>query len=322
MKLSTIKIAASTGLFLASALATTATAQEYPDRAITSIVAFGAGGSTDVAARSLVRFANEYLGQEIAVENRTGGAGAVGMLALSQGRPDGYTIGTVNFELLAFRPLERAPVGPDDVRFIMKVQSSPATLTVQADAPWNTLEEFLEAARQQPNKLRIAASPPGAVWNVAAGLITNVTETEINVVPFDGGAQSAVALLGGQVDATTISVQEVIDHVTAGKLKVLATATEERHPALPNVPTFKEAGYDVVFGSWAAMAAPKDIPEDRFQILADALKKMFDDERFQTFAAENGITLDYVPGAEFALQMEAEAASVAAVLAAQGLTDE
>ncbi|WP_188052174.1 Bug family tripartite tricarboxylate transporter substrate binding protein [Aureimonas fodinaquatilis] len=296
-------------------------AQDFPDRAITSIVAFGAGGSTDVAARSLVRFANEYIGQEIAVENRTGGAGAVGMLALANARPDGYTIGTVNFELLTFRPLERAPVGPDDVRFIMKVQSSPATLTVQADAPWNTLEEFIEDARKRPNELRIAASPPGAVWNVAAGLITSETNTEINVVPFDGGAQSAIALLGGQVDATTISVQEVIDHVTTGKLKVLATATEERHPALPDVPTFKEAGYDIVFGSWAAMAAPKDIPEERFQVLSAALKDMFDDERFQTFAAENGITLDYVAGDELAGQMEADAEKVAAILAAQGLTN-
>lgn len=296
-------------------------AQTFPDRSINSIVAFGAGGSTDVAARSLVRFAHEYLGQEIVVENRTGGAGAVGMLALANARPDGYTIGTVNFELLAFRPLDRAPIGPEDMRFIMKVQSSPATLTVQADAPWNTLEEFLEEARQNPGKLRIAASPPGAVWNVAAGLITNATGTDINVVPFDGGAQSAVALLGGQVDATTISVQEVMDHVTAGKLKVLATATAERHPALPDVPTFTEAGYDIVFGSWAAMAAPKDIPEDRFQALSEGLKKMFDDERFQTFAEENGITLDYVPGDEFARQMEAEAANVAAVLAAQGLTN-
>lgn len=317
------KFARTAGLALAllGSVMGVAQAQSFPDRSITSIVAFGAGGSTDVAARSLVRFAQEYLGQEVVVENRTGGAGAVGMLALTNARPDGYTIGTVNFELLAFRPLDRAPIGPEDVRFIMKVQSSPATLTVQADAPWNTLEEFLEEARKNPGKMNIAASPPGAVWNVAAGLITAATDTEINVVPFDGGAQSAVALLGGQVDATTISVQEVMDHVTAGKLKVLATATAERHPALPDVPTFTEAGYDIVFGSWAAMAAPKDIPEEQFQVLSEGLKKMFDDERFQTFAKENGITLDYVPGAEFAAQMEAEAANVAAVLAAQGLTN-
>lgn len=312
---------ASIALATLGCFAGSAQAQDFPDRSITSIVAFGAGGSTDVAARSLVRFANEYLGQEIVVENRTGGAGAVGMLALANARPDGHTIGTVNFELLAFRPLERAPIGPEDVRFLMKVQSSPATLTVQADAPWNTLEEFLEDARRSPGKLRIAASPPGAVWNVAAGMITEATNTSINVVPFDGGAQSAVALLGGQVDATTISVQEVMDHVTAGKLKVLAAATAERHPALPNVPTFKEAGYDVVFGSWAAMAAPKNIPEERFQVLSVALKKMFDDERFQTFASENGITLDYVPGDEFAKQLELEAANVAKILAAQGLTE-
>lgn len=311
---------ASVALAMLGGVAGNAHAENFPDRSITSIVAFGAGGSTDVAARSLVRFASEYLGQEIVIENRTGGAGAVGMLALAKARPDGYTLGTVNFELLAFRPLERAPIGPENVRFLMKVQSSPATLTVRADAPWNTLEEFLEEARRNPGKLRIAASPPGAVWNVAAGLITKATDTNINVVPFDGGAQSAVALLGGQVDATTISVQEVMDHVSAGKLKILATATAERHPSVPDVPTFKEAGHDIVFGSWAAMAAPKDIPEEKFQILSDALKKMFDDERFQAFAAQNGITLDYVPGDQFAKQLEQEAETVAAILAAQGLT--
>lgn len=298
--------------------ATTSFAQDYPSRPIAAYVAYGAGGGTDVAVRALVRYASEFIGEEITVENRTGGAGAVGMTAITQAIPDGHTFGAVNFELLTFEPLGRAPITPNDFRMLMKLQASPSALTVRADSPWTTLDDFLTYARENPGAIDLAASPTGTSWNVAAGLLEEAAGIDVNVVPFDGGAQAVTAILGGQVDATTVSAPEVIDHVRAGTLRILATMTEERLSLTPDVPTMKEAGLDIVFGSWTALAAPKDIPDDVYQRLSDALKAMYDDPRFQEFAETNGLVLDYVAGPEFADFLVTESESVKGILRAQG----
>lgn len=293
-------------------------AQEYPSRPIAAYVAYGAGGGTDVAVRALVANGKEFIGEEISVENRTGGAGAVGMTAIAQAIPDGHVFGAVNFELLTFEPLGRAPINPDNFRMLMKLQASPSALTVRSDSPWSTLEEFLDYAKANPGQVNLAASPTGTSWNVAAGLLEEAAGIDLNVVPFDGGAQGVTALLGGQVHATTVSAPEVIDHVRAGTLRILATMTEERLTLTPDVPTMKEAGLDIVFGSWTALAAPKALPDDVYEKLTTALKAMYDDARFQQFAADNGLILDYIPGPEFAEILKAESEKVKSILRAQG----
>lgn len=302
----------------ALALAATPALAEFPERPITAVVAYGAGGGTDVATRALMRYANEFIGEDITVENRTGGAGAVGMTSIAQAKSDGYTIGAVNFELLTFKPLGRAPIGPEDYRMLMKLQASPSALTVAVDAPWQTIEEFVAYAKANPGQVKVAASPAGTSWNVAAGLLEKSAGIDLNVVPFDGGAQAAVAILGGQVDATTISAQEVLEHVKAGKLRILATMTDERLPMTSDVPTMKESGLDIAFGSWTAIAAPKNIGDDVYKKLATSLKAMYDDPRFQQFGEENGLILDYIPGPEFAEILEAESPTVVDILRVQG----
>lgn len=293
---------------------------KFPEKPVTIICPWAAGGGTDAVARGLAKAAESHLGQPITVVNQTGGGGAVGHGAGVSAKNDGYTVTIITFELLSLPPQGLVPFTYKDFDLLMRVNMDPAALTVKADAPWNTVEDFLNAAKANPGGLKVGNSGPGSVWHIAAGLLEQKTGIKLTHVPYDGAAPAVAALVGGHIDAVTVSPAEVAGQVQAGNLKILGVMADQRVPQFPDVKTFKEQGIDVVFGTWRGLAVPKGTPEEIKKILADAFKAGYDEQSFQDFAKKAGLGLAYLPADEFREFLDDQAVRVEEVMKALGMT--
>jgi tripartite-type tricarboxylate transporter receptor subunit TctC len=171
---------------------------------------------------------------------------------------------------------------------VMHTRAS-AALAVRADAPWKTLEEFVEAARAKPLGINLATAGPGSLWQLGSIELSHRIGTEFNYVPFPGSGPSVTALLGGHVDAVVAGVSEVRNQARAGNLRLLGVMAPVRTPLFPDVPTFKERGYDLVFQAWGGLMVPKGIPIDRRDKLAKALLKVIQGDVFRRFCSDAGL---------------------------------
>ena len=253
-------------------------APKFPTKNVELIVPFAAGGGTDSAARALANSAKDKLGQSVVVVNKTGGGGAVGMNEGMKAKPDGYSVTMVTVELVTLKHLGLAQLDYQGFEPLIRVNMDPSAITVRSDAPWKTLKEFLDYAKANPGKVKVGNSGPGGIWHLAAASLEQKADVKFNHVPYSGGAAPAIlALLGGNIDAVAVSPAEVDNNVRAGKLKVLAVASDKRVKTMPDVPTMKEAGTDVVLGTWRGLAVPKGTPApfvERFSIaVANVLKQ-------------------------------------------------
>lgn len=301
------------GVFAAPAMAA------YPDKPVTVICPWTAGGGTDVLLRALSKEAEKYLGQTINVVNQTGGAGAIGHNAIRAARPDGYTIGMITFELNSLPPQGLVPFTWKDFDPLMRINSDPAALTVRKDAPYNTVRGFMDYAKQHPGEITIGNSAPGSVWHIAAGLAAEKTGVNVKHVPFDGAQPAVTALVGGHIKAVAVSVAEVRGQAQAGNLKILGVMSADRDKIFPEVPTFKEQGVDVQFYTWRGLGLPKGVPAPVKVKIADAFKKAYDSKDFQDFAAKASLNLAYQNGADFSKFLEQNYADVEAVMKSLGL---
>ena len=301
------------GVFSVSALAA------YPDKPVTVICPWTAGGGTDVLLRALSKEAEKYLGQTINVVNQTGGAGAIGHNAIRAARPDGYTIGMITFELNSLPPQGLVPFTWKDFDPLMRINTDPAALTVRKDAPYNTVRGFVDYAKAHPDEITIGNSAPGSVWNIAAGLVAEKAGIKVKHVPFDGAQPAVTALVGGHIKAVAVSVAEVRGQVQAGNLKILGVMSSERDKIFPDVPTFKEQGVDVEFYTWRGLALPKGVPANIKAKISDAYKKAFDSKEFQEFAAKASLNLAYLNAADFTKFLSQNYTDVDAVMKSLGL---
>lgn len=306
-----------------AALVTTAFAvpamAAYPDKPVTVICPWTAGGGTDVLLRALSKSAEKYLGQTITVVNQTGGAGAIGHNAIRTARPDGYTIGMITFELNSLPPQGLVPFTWKAFDPLMRINSDPAALTVKADAPYSTVRGFMDYAKSHPGEITIGNSAPGSVWHIAAGLAAEKTGVQVKHVPFDGAQPAVTALVGGHIKAVAVSVAEVRGQVQAGNLKILGVMSADRDKIFPDVPTFKEQGVDVQFYTWRGLGLPKGVPPAIKAKIADAYKKAFDSQEFKDFAAKASLNLAYQDSAEFAKFLDQNYKDVEAVMKNLGL---
>jgi tripartite-type tricarboxylate transporter receptor subunit TctC len=294
-------------------------AQNFPKKGITVICPWAPGGGTDTILRALCKETEKYLGQTITVTNNVGGGGAVGHSAIMQAAPDGYTVGMITFELNSLPPQKLIPFDYTAYDPLMRINADAAALTVNKDAPWNTLKEFIDYARENPGKLTIGNSGPGSVWHIAAGLMADATGVNVVNVPFDGAAPAVTALVGNHIKAVSVSVAEVRGQVQAGQLKILGVMDYQRNALFPSVPTFKEQGVDVVFHTWRGLALPKGVKPEIKATLSDAFKKAFDSPDFKSFAEKASLNLAYQDSAEFGKFLAQNAKDVAAVMKSLGL---
>lgn len=269
----------------------------YPEKEITLVVPFAAGGASDSISRIIAKGMQDYFQKPVVVVNKTGGTGGVGLSYVEASANDGYTIGYTPVELTMHKPLGLSDLEPSKFEFIAQVTKIPAAVTVPADAPYSTIEEFVEYARK--NKLKVGSSGAGSIWHVAAAAFGKAAGFEFSHVPFDGAAPAVTALMGGHIDVVMVSVGEVKSGIEAGKLKLLAVMSNERDPNFPDVPTLKEKGYDVEVAGWGGFIAPKGTPEGIINKLADAIESAANSDEFKEFAEKQSMTLDINRTKEF-----------------------
>jgi tripartite-type tricarboxylate transporter receptor subunit TctC len=254
-------------------------AQEFPAKTIALIIPFGAGGASDLTARALVGAAPEALGQPMIIQLKPGGGGAIASDFVAKAQPDGYTLlmggPGPNTTLPAIEGRSR---GPDDLVAVCRINYNAMLTLVPANAPYKTMQELVQYAKANPGKLRFGHAGiwggPDLLWK-SIQLKAGITA---RIVPYDGGAEALVALLGGHIDVACLFPTQSTPHIKAGKLRAIAVSDSKRDPDFPDVPTLQETGIDVVSIVWKGVLAPKTTPRPIIEKLALAFKKMTEDK--------------------------------------------
>jgi tripartite-type tricarboxylate transporter receptor subunit TctC len=279
------------GSLLAIALQSVPADAQYPDKPITVIVPFAAGGPTDVVARLVGDHMSRTLGQTLVVENIGGAGGTLGMTRAAQAQPDGYTIAVGNMGTQSAAPALYPNLKYDPVKSFAQVgivNHTPQSIVAKKETPAKTLKEFIDYLKANHTKLAYGHAGVGSISHVS-GLVFNAKfGFTPNLVPYRGTAPAIRDLVGGQIDYMVDQSLNVIPQIQAGTIKIYAVAAPERLLTLPDVPTTGEAGIDFNFSAWNAMVAPKETPKEIVAMLADALSKALDDPSIQKRYIELG----------------------------------
>ncbi len=271
----------------------------YPSRNVRVIIPWSVGGMTDVLTRPVASHLEKQFGVPFVVENKPGGGGVVGSLEIEKSANDGYVIGTTSMSTVSAKYV--SPVYPDihNVELISQVITIPATVTVNADSPFMTLQDLLDYAKANPGKLKNSNSGSGASAHIYASYFEAMAGIKVNHIPYPAYAEAVTALLGGHVDMTNIPLPDLSAHVDSGALRLLAIASAERHPSYPDVPTLKELGIDVVMGNYSGFVAPKGTDPEKVRILDEAIGKAMQDETIRKFLIDAGYQPVYLDRNEF-----------------------
>ncbi len=303
---------------LMSAVASSAAvAQEFPAKPIELVIPYGPGGSHDLTARALASVAHRYLGQPLVVALKPGGGGAVGSQYVARAKPDGYTLmlgGSGPNTIFAL--VQKAPTGPDQFAPVARINYSPAIFSVRADAPWKTLREAIEHMKRSQGKFNFANTGTWGAADLPMRMLARAAGVDYNNVPHDGGGPALLAVLGGHADASFLYTAQLAPQIGAGKMRALAVTDTRRLPDLPNVPTVREEGFDLVFTQWRSVLAPKGTPQPILDKLEAAFRKISEDKAFQGLIKQLGDEIHFQGGKEFEATWRAEWDQVSRIVAA------
>ena len=267
-----------------------------PEKDVTVIVAYKAGSGTDTGARILCSVAEKYVGKTLIVTNKEGADGKIGYTTLATSKPDGYTIGFINlptFSSLSIQP--NSPFTKDSIVPICNHLFEPSVVVVRKNAPWNTIEELIEYCKAHKNEVKCSTNGVKASNHIGAQLLAKAAGFEISCIPYGGTADQLLALRQGEVDMSVPKSADVAPLIgDNGELKVLATYTENRLAEMPDVPTLKEKGYNLVYGSARALVAPKGTPQDAIDFYVDAFEKTINDPDNIEKSKNAGLALDFM----------------------------
>ena len=301
----------------------TAAQAAYPDRPITLIVPWGAGGGTDAVARILGTLMEKDLGQPVNVVNRTGGSGVVGHQAISAAPADGYTIGMITVEIGMMHHQGLTDLSGTSYTPIALVNADPAGVQVRADAPYKNVSELLAAIKANPGKFKASGTGQGGIWHLAiAGLLRDqkVDPAALPWVPSNGAAPGLNDLVAGGVEVVPCSLPEARALIEAGKVKSLAVMDPNPASLFPKVPTLKaDIGSSWTMAAWRGIAAPKGLPADIQAKLLASLKKAHESKEFKEFMTNRGFGVLWAPPAEFASFMAKSDADLGATMKAVGI---
>jgi len=274
----------------------------FPNKRITYNICFNPGGESDITARFQEQPLKKVLGQDIAINYKIGGGGALCWADLVKTKPDGYTIAGHNLPHTVLQPLEMGNAGYNtlDLKQIYFFESTPNLLLVRTDSPFKTLKDFVEHAKKTPGAVTVGGSGTSSANDLGTTMLNKAAGIQLTYVPFGGTGSAVPALLGGHVTAlmsySTMGIQY------AGKFRALAIASDTRMDVLSDVPTFKEQGYDVVEGAYRGVAAPPGTPDDVVKILADAFEAVHKDPEVKKKMDQNGFKTEFMgPEASVAL---------------------
>lgn len=281
---------------------------DYPTRDMTFIVPYGTGGSTDPIGRQYAGQLEEIFDTTVIVENREGGSATIGTTAVVTADPDGYTIGLSSSSALAFQPLRSEDLPYEsaaDYQPLIKLADLPTVLTVAADAPWQTVEQFVEAARAEPGGIRVSVSGARTSPDLVIQELNRVAEVQLTTVPFTGGGGEALtALLSGEVEANAGYAASVQGQVDAGELRVLGVFYEGTYDAFPDAESIPDAGYDVTLPTTYYAIAPQGLDDGVRERLVDASTEIVGSEDFETFAEQNGYIVDPITTDDVAAELD------------------
>jgi len=298
-------------------------AQQFPDRPLTMIVPWGAGGGTDAVARMIATLMEKDLGQPVNVVNRTGGSGVVGHSAIATAPADGYTIGMITVEITMMHHQKLTELDPTSYTPLALVNLDPAGFQVRADSPYKNMAEVLAAIKANPGKFKASGTGQGGIWHLAlAGWLRDakVDPATVPWVPSNGAAPGLQDLVAGGVEFAPVSLPEARSLIDAGKVKSLAVMASSRSALFPNVPTLKEAtGSDWATGAWRGIAAPKGLPPAVAARLEASVKKAYDSKEYKDFMAQRGFGMLWGNSGEFASFMAKGDADMKAVMTAVGI---
>jgi len=269
-------------------------AAEFPTKEVQIIIPWAAGGATDLIFRALAATTGKYLGKAVIVVNRPGGGSAVGYTEGAQAKPDGYTLTSAVTPLTILPHQVTTAFTYKSFEPVINVVSDPSMFLVRADSQWKSLKEFLDYAKKNPDMITVGNSGAGGGVHLVALAFEKAAGVKFNHIPFAGGGPSVTAILGGHIHAVSVSPPEGIEHVKAGKLKIIALFSEKRFELFPDVPTVKEQGIDFVMGMWRGLVAPKGTPADVIKKLHDAFKQGMDDPVFKKNAKDMAVNLRYL----------------------------
>lgn len=272
----------------------TLSAQEkFPTRPVTIVIHVAPGGGSTINAQLLQKPMEKVLGVGVNIVNKPGGGGTVCWNFVANSPADGYTVAHINPSLIITQYTTETGVSYKRFDPIVNTVGIPAGIVVRTEAPWKTFKEFIDYAKANPEKIQMANSGYAAMYHIGILGIELATGVRFTNVPFKGSGPCITAMLGGHADASLIEIATLLPYIEAKKFRVLAVTSPVRNFAMPEIPTFKEHGFDVDAGTWYAYGVPKGTPKDRIKILYHAFKAGMDSEEFKAaYRKQGGVVMD------------------------------
>ncbi|CAB3882552.1 hypothetical protein LMG26858_03305 [Achromobacter anxifer] len=295
-RLSALAISALSAVSVLSA----AHAADYPARSMELVVAYQPGGGSDNTARAIAEAVRPpMLAQPTVVINKPGASGSIGWAYVANAQPDGYKLVLMTPEMLVVPLMGIGKTTVGDFQPVARFTDDPSSVTVRADAPWKTVEEFLADARKNPERVAVSNAGIGTVPHMAAAALGEQTGVKFVHVPYQGSAPAIMGLLGGDVQATTVAYAELQQHVETGKLRTLAVMAPKRLDNLPDVPTMKEKGADLQFSVWRGIGVPKATPANVVEKWRAAARQVAQSPDFQALMRKQSLTPSYADQPQF-----------------------
>ncbi|MBN2570142.1 MAG: tripartite tricarboxylate transporter substrate binding protein [Deltaproteobacteria bacterium] len=286
-------------LFSTIFLAQAVLCADYPTRAVTVICWSSPGAPNDVLARQIAKVGQKYFGQSMNVLTKKGGGGAVAMGHLLKQKKDGYNLLTTTSSMPIAMAEGKLPFTPDQFTYLMRIQQEPFLIAVLTESPFNDLNDMMDYAKKNPGKLSIGGFGTASAHFLAfKRLALKAGNPNIRWIAYEGGADAAVACLGGHTNAVHTNYVVIGEHVKAGKMKILGVSSEERVSFLPNVKTYTEQGYSTAPAHWRGLMGPAGMPEDVVKKIRGFMEQTVADPEFKAFMKN--------AGAEFAIMESQE----------------
>jgi tripartite-type tricarboxylate transporter receptor subunit TctC len=278
-----------------------AAGSDYPNKTISIVLGVPPGGSTDMGARLLAQFMEKQLKQPVVVMNKPGAAGTIGGYTVASAKPDGYTLGYFPGSAAVpevYTYFYSAPYSSNELRPVSRIHAPVIAIAVKADAPWNSMKDFVEYARKNPG-LKFGHIGKSTTQYVIMASVIKTEKLNLVDVPFDGDGTMVPALLGGHIPVATPVLYVIRSLVEGKKLKVLAVALQKRAPSAPDIPTLPELGYKLPYVSFLGLFAPKKTPDEIVKKIDDTIRKILDDKEFQEKNKAMDMPVDYDDAASF-----------------------
>jgi tripartite-type tricarboxylate transporter receptor subunit TctC len=301
-----------------------AAAQDFPNRPITLIVPWAAGGGTDIVARTLAASMKQELGKPVNVVNRTGGSGIVGHTAIASSNPDGYTVGTINVDLSQLVCQGLTDLTANSFTHIALINTEPTAVSVSAQSKFQSLQQALQEIRDNPpGTFKASGSGTGSIYHLAwAGLLVaaGIDPGKVTWVPSQGGGPSLKDVASGAVDFVTPPLSEAAPLIDAGKVRPLATMGAKRFERFPDVPTIAEAiGANWTSQTWRMIGAPRGLPQEVRAKLVEAVRAAYESPSFQNFMQDRGFSLTWMGPEEAKAFHASEDQAICKVMKAAGM---